>query len=30
MELESHSDQGLDQDDEERQEMDSELRLEID
>ena len=30
MELESHSDQGLDQDNEERQEKDSELRLELD
>ena len=30
MELEPHSDQGLDQDNEERQEMDSELRLELD
>ena len=30
MEIESHSDQGLDQDNEERQEKDSELRLELD
>ena len=30
MELEPHSDQRLDQDDEEREEMDSELKLEID
>ena len=30
MELEPHSDQGLDQDNEERQEMDSQLRLELD
>ena len=30
MELEPHSDQGLDQDNEERQEKDSELRLELD
>ena len=30
MELEPHSDQGLDQDHEERQEMDSEPRLELD
>ena len=30
MELEPHSDQTLDQDDEDRQEMDSELRLELD
>ena len=30
MELEPHSDQGLDQDNEERQEMGSQLRLELD